>query len=77
MRRVRNAVRKSQPSTDAELPAPSQFAMALDDGTAMLALIQVLIPLGLKAVEDARAGGSSPALTLLVEPRLLTLASNL
>jgi putative transposase len=34
-------------------PARPQLTIPLDDGTAMLAMIQALIPLGLKAVEDA------------------------
>jgi transposase-like protein len=44
---------KSQPSTNVSSSVPTQLAMPLDDGTAMLALIQALIPLGLKAVEHA------------------------
>ncbi len=44
MRRVRATPAKSQ---------PTQLAIPVDDGTAMLAMIQELIPLGLKAVEDA------------------------
>ena len=59
-RRVRRAKGKSQEKRDgvaAQLPIP------VDDGTARLAMIQALIPLGLKAVEaellaevDALAG---------------------
>ena len=52
MRRVPSVAPKSQPSTDVT-PVPPQLAIPLDDGTAMLALIQALIPLGLKAVEHA------------------------
>lgn len=47
MRRVRRSLAKDQP------PPASQLTIPLDDGTAMLAMIQALIPLGLKAVEDA------------------------
>lgn len=53
MRRVRRTVRKGQPPADPVAAAPPQLAMPLDDGTAMLALIQALVPLGLKAVEEA------------------------
>ena len=49
MRRVRQESRESQPSTS----VPTQLAIPIDDGTGMLALIQALIPLGLKAVEEA------------------------
>jgi len=51
MARVSKKSAKSQ-SFDATA-APRQLTIPLDDGTAMLALIQALIPLGLKAVEDA------------------------
>jgi transposase-like protein len=44
MRSVRPQVPQSQ---------PTQLAIAVDDGTAMLAMIQELIPLGLRAVEAA------------------------
>ena len=49
MRRVRSKTltRQLAPGTDAQLTAP------LDDGTVTLAMIQALIPLGLRAVEDA------------------------
>jgi transposase-like protein len=50
MPRVSKPAPKSQPPV---APAQSQLTIPLDDGTAMLALIQALIPLGLKAVEDA------------------------
>lgn len=54
MPRVRHAARKSQSSAvAAPAPTASQLAIPLDDGTAMLAMIQALIPLGLKAVEQA------------------------
>lgn len=53
MRRVRQRSTKNQRSTASE----SQQAMGLDDGTittpVTLAMIQALIPLGLKAVEEA------------------------
>ena len=52
MRRVRRTAPKSQPSAGGVTPA-LQLAIPLDDGTAMLALIQALIPLGLKAVQEA------------------------
>ncbi len=48
MRTVRPQVSKGQPSG-----GPPQLAIPLDDGTAMLAVIQALIPLGLKAVAQA------------------------
>lgn len=48
MTRVRAQASKSQPS-----PRARQLAIPIDDGTAMLALIQELIPLGLKAVQEA------------------------
>lgn len=50
MRRVRSKPSKSQPSSDSNEGAP-QLPIAIDDGTAILAMIQALIPLGLKAVE--------------------------
>ncbi len=54
MRRVRRKERKSQPRTDVQ---PVQEMIPLDDGTVTtpvtLAMIQALIPLGLRAVEDA------------------------
>ena len=49
MRRVRSEVAKSQSKSDPE----QQLTIPIDDGTAMLAMIQSLIPLGLKAVEEA------------------------
>lgn len=52
MPRVRDTAPKSQPSAGRAPPA-TQLAIPLDDGTAMLALIQALIPLGLKAVQEA------------------------
>jgi transposase-like protein len=45
-------VRGPEPASTAQ---SRQLTIPLDDGTAMLALIQALIPLGLKAVEDALA----------------------
>ena len=48
--------RVSKKATESQAPvvsAPPQLTIPLDDGTAMLAMIQELIPLGLKAVEDA------------------------
>ncbi len=53
MPRVRQAARKSQSSALAAPSAATQLAIPLDDGTAMLAMIQALIPLGLRAVEQA------------------------
>ena len=47
MPRVQNRSPKNQPSA----PTATQLAIPIDDGTAMLAMIQALIPLGLKAVE--------------------------
>ena len=47
MRRVRH------PAVADRSPVAKQLTMPLDDGTAMLALIQELIPLGLKAVSEA------------------------
>ena len=52
MPRVRDTAPKCQPSAGGATPG-DQLAIPLDDGTAMLALIQALIPLGLKAVEEA------------------------
>ena len=49
MPRVQNRSPKNQPSA----PTATQLAIPIDDGTAMLAMIQALIPLGLKAVEHA------------------------
>jgi putative transposase len=51
MPRVSKKAIKSQSA--APTPERPQLTIPLDDGTAMLALIQALIPLGLKAVEDA------------------------
>lgn len=50
MPRVSKKSIESQPPVTVDRP---QLTIPLDDGTAMLALIQALIPLGLKAVEDA------------------------
>ena len=47
MRTVRRRTRNDQPTTT------QQLAIPLDDGTAMLAMIQELIPLGLQAVREA------------------------
>lgn len=47
MRTVRKASTTHQPSTTSQLPIP------LDDGSVTLAMIQALIPLGLRAVEEA------------------------
>jgi putative transposase len=52
MPRVRPTAQKSQ-SAPAVTTAATQLAIPLDDGTAMLAMIQALIPLGRKAVEQA------------------------
>ena len=53
MPRVSKKSPKSQtPAVPSTLAGP-QLTIPLDDGTAMLAMIQALIPLGLKAVEDA------------------------
>jgi len=49
MPRVQNRSPKNQPPP----PTATQLAIPIDDGTAMLAMIQALIPLGLKAVEQA------------------------
>ena len=53
MRTVRVRPAKGQPSVVARTPVATQLAIPIDDGTAMLAMIQALIPLGLKAVEQA------------------------
>lgn len=50
MRRVRRRISKSQSATD-DRPT-RQLTIPLDDGTVQLALVQALIPLGLKAVEE-------------------------
>jgi putative transposase len=55
MRRVRNSTPKNQPCPVAPTSGVTQLSIPVDDGTAMLALIQELIPLGLKAVEEALA----------------------
>ena len=49
MRKVRIATTAHQPNT----AAATQLVAPLDDGTVMLSMIQALIPLGLKAVEEA------------------------
>ncbi|MGH7631947.1 MAG: IS256 family transposase [Gemmatimonadales bacterium] len=49
MRTIPKETRKSQPGE----PLASQPQRALDEGTVPLAMIQALIPLGLKAVEEA------------------------
>ncbi len=51
MRRVRGTKAKSQQATARPL-APLQLSIPLDDGTVQLALVQALIPLGLKAVGE-------------------------
>lgn len=51
MRRIRPETQKGEP-----VPGPDamrQLPIPLDDGTVTLAMIQALIPLGLKAVEEA------------------------
>ena len=54
MPRVPKKSAKSQSRAAAGAPArPTQLTIPLDDGTMMLAMIQALIPLGLRAVEDA------------------------
>src|SRR5688500_16805495 len=53
MRRVRNSSPKDQASSVTSTSGATQLTIPIDDGTAMLALIQELIPLGLKAVEQA------------------------
>ena len=52
MARVRQKLTKNQPAV-ARAATPQQLPIPLDDGTVMLAMIQALIPLGLRAVEDA------------------------
>ena len=49
MRKVRRATTAHQPNT----ATAAQLVAPLDDGTVMLSMIQALIPLGLKAVEEA------------------------
>lgn len=49
MRRVRKSVARHQPAA----PCETQTVAALDDGTVALSMIQALIPLGLRAVEEA------------------------
>lgn len=54
MRTVRRRTREDQPIVgEPRLETGKPLALPLDDGTAMLAMIQELIPLGLKAVGDA------------------------
>lgn len=54
MRTLRGRTRKDQRvEIERGLEQASQLAIPLDDGTAMLAIIQELIPLGLKAVGEA------------------------
>lgn len=53
MPRLPKAHRKGQSLSDPPLTPAGQLAIPIDDGTAMLAMIQALIPLGLKAVEEA------------------------
>jgi hypothetical protein len=53
MPRVRQTAPQGQPASIAPAPRATQLAIPIDDGTAMLALIQTLIPLGLKAVAQA------------------------
>lgn len=55
MPRVRTKQSTSQSSDSSSSGIVSQLAIPVDDGTAMLAVIQELIPLGLKAVEEALA----------------------
>lgn len=56
MPRVRKTTTKSQSRRATGATAKdAQLTIPLDDGTAMLAMIQALIPLGLRAVEDALA----------------------
>ena len=54
MPRVQKPAPKNQSSASSASSA-TQLAIPVDDGTAMLAMIQALIPLGLKAVEQALA----------------------
>ena len=49
MRRVRKATTAHQSA----VPADAQVSLPIDDGTVLLSMIQALIPLGLKAVEEA------------------------
>lgn len=53
MSRVRRKCPKGQPSADTESEVSTQLIAPLDDGSVTLAMIQALIPLGLRAVEDA------------------------
>ena len=53
MRTVRPQPVKGQPSVVAPTSVATPLAIPIDDGTAMLAMIQALIPVGLKAVEQA------------------------
>ena len=48
MRRVRSTSRPRQSASTAEVPS-----LAGDDGRATVAMIQALLPLGLRAVEEA------------------------
>ena len=49
MRRVRKGIATHQPAAPQDL----QTTAPLDDGTMALSMIQALIPLGLRAVEEA------------------------
>ena len=51
----KNSAKSQSAEATAAEARRTQLTMPLDDGTAMLAMIQALIPLGLKAVEDALA----------------------
>lgn len=53
MRRVRGRQTKDQSDRRGKPPVVPQLPIPLDDGTLQLAFIQALIPLGLKAVEEA------------------------
>ena len=53
MRSVPPTSPKSQPPAAAATPVVRQLPIPLDDGTTRLALIQDLIPLGLRAVAQA------------------------
>lgn len=55
MPRVRTKPSLSQSSDASSSGVVNQLAIPVDDGTAMLALIRELIPLGLRAVEEALA----------------------
>ena len=55
MRSVPRLSLKSQSPVVTAPPAARPLAIPLDDGTTMLALIQALIPLGLRAVAQALA----------------------